>query len=153
MTRATLQASWQAEDSLVIRASAERIFEKLRDYNNIREWFGLGYSARILGDEPLVDEGSVVEHRILTLSFKRRIEKLEPHKRIVERYLGPNYEGSGIWELEELPDRVKLSYVYDAADTGWQSRLIYRVAGRRAHHRFYSQVLERLKHSLEGESR
>jgi uncharacterized protein YndB with AHSA1/START domain len=149
--KAKPRASWQAEDSVVIRAPAERIFEQLRDYNSLRKWFGPGYSARILGDEPRVTEGSVVQHRILTIFFQRQIEKLEPNRRIVERYLGPNYEGSGTWELEQLPDGVKLTYVYDAADTGWQSKLIYRLAGSRMHHQFYSQVLERLKRRLEKE--
>jgi hypothetical protein len=145
--------SWQAEDSVVIGAPVERIFETLRDYNNFGKIFGLGYQTRILGNERLVEEGSIVSHRLLTLHFKRRVEKLEISKRIVERYIGPNYEGSGIWELEQLSEGVKVKYIYDAADTGWQSKLIYFIFGKRLHHNFYSSGLRRLKSKFESDNK
>lgn len=88
---------------------------------------------------------------ILDAAFSR-FRQYGFHKSTVERYIGPNYEGTAIWQLEQLPDGVKVSYVYDAADTGWVSKLIYRVARTRAHHHFYSHALERLKHHLEAES-
>lgn len=148
---------WQAQDSVVIRAPAERIYETLRDYNNVGRVFGFGrlprgYTTRIEGPELLVNEGSVVDHRIGRLfpfRFRRRVEALEPNRRIVERYIGPNHEGSGIWELEQTPGGVKVSYIYDAADTGWRSRLVHRITGDRMHHHFYSHGLERLKRKLE----
>ena len=150
--------TWQAEDHLLIRAPAERVFEALRDYNRAGSVFGLGrlpwgYATRILGGEPQVVEGSVVAHRLLTLRFRRRIERIEPNRKIVESYIGPNDEGTGIWQLEERPDGVLLTYLYDAADTGWRSRLIYRLAGSEAHHHFYSHALRRLKRRLEAERR
>ncbi len=148
--------NWQAVDSVVIRAPAERIYETLRDYNNFGRMFGFGrlprgYRTRILGDEQLGEEGSVVAQRALGMPFKCRIEELEPNRRIVENFIGPNFEGIGIWELEEKPEGVKLSYFYDAADTGWRSRLVFRMTGTSLHHHFFSHGLQRLKEKLESE--
>jgi hypothetical protein len=150
--------SWQAEDSVIIHAPVESIFETLCDYNNFGAIFGLGilkrgYQTQILGNEPFAQEGSIVSHRMLTVHFKRRIESLETNKRIVESYIGPNYEGSGIWELEQVPEGINVKYIYDAADTGWQSKMIYFVFGKRVHHHFYSSGLGRLKQKLESDSK
>lgn len=148
--------SWHAEDSVIIQADIEKIFRTLRDYNTFGKTFGLGYQpygyrTRIIGNEELVEEGSIVSHRLLTLHFKRRVEIIEPNSRIVERYIGPNYIGSGIWRLEQSPQGVRVTYIYDAADTGWQSKLIYAISGSRSHHFFYSSGLNRLKRKLETE--
>jgi len=148
--------SWQAEDSVIIVAKVEKIYETLRDYNNFGKVFGLGYQkygywTRILGNEQLAEEGSIVSHRLWTLHFKRRVVKLETNKRIVERYIGPNYEGFGTWELEQVSGGIKVEYIYDAADTGWQSKLIYFISGTRSHHYFYSSGLKRLKLKLESD--
>jgi hypothetical protein len=149
-------SSWHAENNVIIQADIEKIFRTLRDYNKFGKLFGLGYQpygywTRIIGDEQLAKEGSIVSHRLLTLYFKRRVEIIEANTRIVERYIGPNYEGLGVWKLEQLPKGVRVTYIYDAADTGWQSKLIYALSGTRSHHYFYSSGLNRLKRKLESE--
>ncbi len=153
--------SWKAENSVVINAPAEQIYETLRDYNNFGSIFGFGrlpggYRTRIEGKEQLVEVGSLVEHRLLgslaTVQFKRRVEELEPDQRLVERYIGPDIEGSGIWELDELPGGTMVSFSCDLVDTSWRTKMMYRLAGTIPHRHVYRHGLKRLKRKLEKDA-
>lgn len=149
--------SWQAADSIAIRAPAAEIFRVLREYNRYPEWWGGGYRTRILGGEERVREGSVVQHEVRTplgtLAFKRKVVGLEENRRIREEYMDGDYRGTGEWALEEAGGSTKVSYTYNGVDHSRRARLIYLLFRKSGHHQFYRRGLKRLKAKVEGGGR
>lgn len=156
--RGVLPTAIDVTDSMEIHARAEDVFAVVQDYPGISSWYG-GARCEYLNGATETAPGVEVSHRyggLIPLSrFVRRIDAVEPGKKLEETYLRGDLLGRGIWTFEDLSSdpeqpRCRASYLCQVDASNGFMQLIFRMIGNQAHSGTYQKMLKSLKAHCEN---
>jgi len=147
--------SFETVDSLVIRASAETLFDIILDYPRMHEWYPR-YRIEVIGGGPVV-EGARLRHELspagspVKSRFTRTIQRIEPGKGIHESYDDGDLVGRGRWEFEPVsPDETRVSFFCNVRSNSLLMHIGFLVGGERGHNGVYQEILTALKTRAEA---
>jgi hypothetical protein len=145
-------------DSLVIRASAQTLFDTILDYPRMHEWYPR-YRAEVIGGGPVV-EGARLSHELsppgspVKSRFIRTIQRIESGKSIEESYDDGDLVGRGRWELESVgPDETRVSFYCQVRSNRLLMHIGFALGGERGHNMVYQELLAALKERCETPSK
>lgn len=145
-------------DSMEINAKAADVFAVVQDYPGINGWYG-GARCAYLHGAVATAPGVEVSHRyggLIPLSrFVRRIDAVEPGKKLEETYVRGDILGKGVWTFEDVSTdpnqpRCRASYLCQVDASGGVMQLIFKMIGNRAHSGTYQKMLTALKQYCEA---
>ena len=137
-------------DSREIEAPAQVLFDILRDYPRMHEWYP-PYRVTVIGGGE-VEEGTRLAHELspagspLKVRFTRTIQKLEPPKAIEETYDDGALVGRGRWEFEPLSEtRTRVSFHCQVRSNSLIMHLGFLFGGEKGHNDVYQEMLKALE--------
>lgn len=157
-SRGVLPTVIDVTDSMEINARAADVFAVIQDYPGISSWYA-GARCEYLNGATETAPGVEVSHRyggLIPLSrFVRRIDAVEPGKKLEETYLRGDLLGRGIWTFEDLSTdpnqpRCRASYLCQVDASSGFMQQIFKLIGTRAHSATYQKMLKSLKARCES---
>jgi uncharacterized protein YndB with AHSA1/START domain len=141
-----------AIDSIAIQAPPADVFAVVSDYANTHTWFPI-YRCVVQNAGP-IHAGVQVEHiygkpPLVMSRFVRRIDRIEPGRRLEESYIAGDLRGTGVWTFD--PDENGTLAAYHCQVDGARpfTRLAFEWIGNRAHSATYRKLLAALKRRCE----
>ena len=139
-------------DEIEINASAEKVFEAVKDYPNWTRW-NPSYKCELLNTQEVV-EGSEIRHQygykpFLLSDFVRRIDKIDSPERLEESYISGAIIGKGTWHINESNGRTKVAFHCQVKGNNGLSRMTFKLSGARSHKVVYAGILRKLKNYCE----
>ena len=142
-------------DSLEIEAPAQKLFDIVRDYPRMHEWYP-PYRVEVIGGGDVV-EGASLRHELspkgspVKSRFTRTIQKLEPPKGIEETYDGGDLVGRGRWVFEPLSEsRTRVSFHCQVRSNRLLMHIGFLLGGEKGHNMVYQDLLAALKARAEA---
>ena len=142
-------------DSMEIRAPADRLFDIVRDYPRMHEWYP-PYRVRVEGGGAVV-EGARLRHELsppgfpVKSRFVRTIRKVDAPRCIEETYDGGDLVGRGRWVFEPLSERrTRVSFECQVRSNRLLMHIGFLLGGEKGHNMVYQDLLAALKARAEA---
>ena len=144
-----VDATITREDSILLQADPERVFNVLVDLHSYNEWWprSIRFRFDVPGPARVGTRMRIVNERLVR--WVAEVTALEANRRITFRYAEGAWRGTAGWTLKPEPGGVRVSYSIDIRPVPFWLRMLSRFLDLGAMHSKRMQgVLQRLKARL-----